>query len=93
MEHQSDGTRKKITSWTSYWINPYWSWNNLHCCWNHNDNLVEKAILAEYIDLLQGRIPKSVFARHYLKVEDGRELASKVLAVTSKMEDSLLVDL
>jgi len=38
--------------------------------------------LAEYVDLLQGRIPKSVFARHYLKVEDVKELVKQALAVT-----------
>ena len=47
-------------------------------------------ILAEYIDLLQGRIPKLVFARHYLKVEDLKELSSQVLAVTENLERSLL---
>jgi len=47
-------------------------------------------ILAEYIDLLQGRIPKSVFARHYLKVEDIKEIAYKVLALTAIMESRLL---
>jgi intergrase/recombinase len=36
--------------------------------------LRQHGILAEYIDLLQGRIPKSVFARHYLKVENVKEL-------------------
>ena len=52
--------------------------------------LHQNGILAEYIDLLQGRIPKSVFARHYLKVEDVKELVVQVLAVTSVMENSLL---
>ena len=52
--------------------------------------LRQHGILAEYIDLLQGRIPKSVFARHYLKVEDVKELVQKVNAVTATMENSLL---
>ena len=43
-------------------------------------------VLAEYIDLLQGRIPKSVFARHYLKVEDVKELVKKVTVETEKLE-------
>jgi len=51
--------------------------------------LRQHAILAEYIDLLQGRIPKSVFARHYLKVEDVKELVQEVIAVTATMESSL----
>jgi intergrase/recombinase len=52
--------------------------------------LRKHGILAEYIDLIQGRIPKSVFARHYLKVEDLKELSSEVLATTSIMERDLL---
>ncbi len=55
--------------------------------------LRQHGILAEYIDLFQGRIPKSVFARHYLKVEDAKKLVAQVIAVTAKMEVSLLVDL
>jgi len=39
---------------------------------------------------LEGGIPKSVFARHYLKVEDLKELAAQVIAVTINMESSLL---
>ena len=51
--------------------------------WNHG-------ILAEYVDLIQGRIPKSVFARHYLKVEDLKVLVTQVLAVTENLENNLL---
>jgi intergrase/recombinase len=51
--------------------------------------LRQHGILAEYIDLLQGRIPKSVFARHYLKVEDVKELVQKVNAVTATIESNL----
>src|SRR4030067_1844763 len=47
-------------------------------------------ILAEYVDLIQGRIPKSVFARHYLKVEDLKGLVAQVLGVTENLESSLL---
>ena len=52
--------------------------------------LRQQGILAEYIDLLQGRIPKSVFARHYLKVEDVKEPVRKVNAVTATIDNSLL---
>lgn len=52
--------------------------------------LRKHGILTEYIDLIQGRIPKSVFARHYLRVEDLKELSSEVLATTSIMEIELL---
>ena len=55
----------------------------------HATNLRKHGIISEYIDLLQGRIPKSVFARHYLKIEDLKTLVSDVLAVTSTMERDL----
>ena len=38
--------------------------------------LRNNGIISEYIDLLQGRIPRSIFARHYLKVEDIKELVA-----------------
>jgi len=47
-------------------------------------------ILAEFIDLLQGRIPRSVFARHYLKIKDVKELVMQVLAITATIERDLL---
>lgn len=53
--------------------------------------LRQHGILAEYIDLLQGRIPKSVFARHYLKVEDVEELGAQVLVDTENLENTPLV--
>jgi intergrase/recombinase len=52
--------------------------------------LRNNGILAEYIDLLQGRIPKSFFARHYLKVEDMKDLMTQVLAITENLESALL---
>jgi intergrase/recombinase len=52
--------------------------------------LRQHGILAEYIDLLQGRIPKSVFSKHCLKTESIKELGQKVNAVTSTIESSLL---
>lgn len=51
--------------------------------------LRQHGILAEYIDLLQGRIPKSVFARHYLKVESIKELVQKVNSITATIEKDL----
>lgn len=50
--------------------------------------LRKHGILAEYIDLLQGRIPKSVFAKHYLKIESIKELVQNVTAVTATVESS-----
>ena len=52
--------------------------------------LRQHGILAEYIDLLQGRIPKSVFARHYLKVEDFGKLMRQLVAVTKNLDMKLL---
>jgi intergrase/recombinase len=52
--------------------------------------LRNNGILAEYVDLLQGRIPKSVFARHYLKVEDVKKLVLQVLAKTENLEKTLI---
>ena len=52
--------------------------------------LRKKGILAEYFDLLQGRIPKSVFARHYLKVEDVNELVGQIQIAAENLEKSLL---
>jgi len=52
--------------------------------------LRKHGILAEYIDLLQGRIPKSVFAKHYLKIESVKELVQTVNCVTATMESNLL---
>jgi intergrase/recombinase len=46
--------------------------------------------LVEYIDLLQGRVPKSVFAKHYLKIEYTKELVQKFNAVTTSIESRLL---
>jgi len=48
-------------------------------------------ILVEYIDFLQGRIAKSVFVRHYLKVEDIEELGAKLLVEIENLENTLLV--
>jgi len=46
--------------------------------------------MTEYIDLLQGRIPKSVFAENYLKVEDVKQLSRQVLAVNAKIERDII---
>jgi intergrase/recombinase len=51
--------------------------------------LRKNGILAEFIDLVQGRIPRSVFAKHYLKIEDLKELVKTVLAVTATIEEPL----
>ena len=52
--------------------------------------LRKQGILAEIVDLLHGRIKKSVFVSHYLKIEDLRALVTQVLAITEDLESSLL---
>jgi len=55
--------------------------------------LRQHGVLAEYIDLLQGRIPTSVFARHYLKVEDVKVFVKQVLSATSTIMSGLLSEI
>ena len=50
----------------------------------------KNGILSEFIDLLQGRIPKSIFAKHYLKLNSIKELAMKVNGSTATLESSLV---
>ncbi len=52
--------------------------------------LRNNGVLSEYVDLLQGRIPKSVFARHYLKAEDIKTLKSRILTITQNTEKGLI---
>jgi intergrase/recombinase len=47
-------------------------------------------ILAEIVDLLQGRIKKSVFVAHYLKIESIKELVAQANAITATIERELL---
>jgi intergrase/recombinase len=50
--------------------------------------MVRHNIISEEVDLLQGRIPKSVFARHYLK-ENPTELRNRVLTALTQLEQTL----
>jgi hypothetical protein len=52
--------------------------------------LRKNGILSEYIDLLQGRIPKSVFVKHYLKIKDLKTFVKYALKITSSLEQSLI---
>ena len=56
----------------------------------NNTFLRKNGLMAELVDLLAGRVKRQVFLRHYLKVEDLKELSSQVLAVTSTIESSLV---
>ena len=53
--------------------------------------LRKHGIISELVDLVQGRIGKDVFIRHYLK-ENPDNLSSQVLALLKNLEDSLLLE-
>ena len=50
--------------------------------------MAKNGLMSEEINLLQGRVPKSVFARHYLKENIG-EFKNRVLEANSKLETLL----
>jgi intergrase/recombinase len=50
--------------------------------------MVRHNIISEEVDLLQGRIPKSVFARHYLK-ENPTELRDRTPTAITQLEQTL----
>jgi intergrase/recombinase len=50
--------------------------------------LAKHGIISEIVDLLQGRISKSVFARHYLK-ENPQTLSCQVLPILKDLENSI----
>ena len=51
--------------------------------------MAKNGLMSEEIDLLQGRVPRSVFARHYLKENIGA-FKSRVLEGNHKLESLLL---
>jgi intergrase/recombinase len=50
--------------------------------------MVRHGIISEEVDILQGRVPKSVFARHYLK-ENPAELRDRTLTAITQLEQTL----
>ena len=50
--------------------------------------MVRHGIISEEVDILQGRVPKSVFARHYLK-ENPTELGERTLTAITQLEQTL----
>ena len=54
----------------------------------HNSYLRKQGIISELVDVLAGRVPKTVFARHYLG-EDIKEFSIKVLGISQGLEASL----
>jgi len=55
----------------------------------HNSYLRKQGIISEIVDVLAGRVPKSVFARHYLG-EDMKTFSNQVLVIERDLEKSLL---
>lgn len=53
-----------------------------------NSFLRKNGIISELVDILPGRVPPSVFARHYL-AEDMRTLSAQVLPLQAKLWDTL----
>lgn len=56
---------------------------------SYSSFMARNGLMSEEIDLLQGRVPKSVFVRHYLKKNIG-DFKSRVLEGNSKLETLLL---
>ena len=50
--------------------------------------LRKHGIISELVDLVQGRIGKDVFIRHYLK-ENPQNLSSQILAILKELENSI----
>ena len=46
-------------------------------------------ILPEYIDIYQGRVGKSIFQRHYMKIEDLRALSMQILKLSKELETTV----
>jgi intergrase/recombinase len=54
----------------------------------HNSYLRKNGIITELVDVLAGRVPKSVFCRHYLGM-NMKSFSNHVLSITAKLEESL----
>jgi hypothetical protein len=50
--------------------------------------MVRHNLISEEVDLLQGRVSKSIFVRHYLK-ENPAELRDRVITALTQLEQSL----
>ncbi len=55
----------------------------------HNSYLRKNGLISELVDVLAGRVPKTVFCRHYLG-EDIKALGATVLEIENNLEKSLL---
>ncbi len=54
----------------------------------HNSYLRKNGIISELVDVLAGRVPKTVFCRHYL-AEDLKSLSNQVLTIERNLERTL----
>jgi hypothetical protein len=54
----------------------------------HNSYLRKQGIISELVDVLAGRVPKTVFARHYLG-EDMKTFSSQVLEIEANLMETL----
>lgn len=50
--------------------------------------MVRQGIISKEVDLLQGRVPKSVFVRHYLK-ENPKEPRDRTLKAIKQLEKTI----
>jgi hypothetical protein len=55
----------------------------------HNSYLRKSGVISELVDILSGRVPKSVFCRHYLG-EDMKAFSNIVLRIENSIEKTLL---
>ena len=56
----------------------------------HNSYLRKNDVISELVDVLAGRVPKTVFARHYL-AEDLKAFSNQVLKIEKNLEKSLIL--
>ena len=50
--------------------------------------MVKHGLIREEVDLLQGRIPKSIFVRHYWS-PDFKDLRNRVMTALTELEQTL----
>ena len=55
----------------------------------HNSYLRKNGIISELVDILAGRVPKTVFCRHYLGA-DMKEFSKQILTISNNLENNLL---
>jgi intergrase/recombinase len=55
----------------------------------HNSYLRKNGVISELVDILAGRVPKTVFCRHYLG-ESMKEFSKQILNINENLEQSFL---